>query len=109
MKNIIIAILGIVIVLMTISDIIDNKEEKETKEKATAEKEERENQFVFVDSNGCLHKESWCFMVRENAPYAVKVYKKDDPNLSAKHEYICIHCCVPDYMEAKKSPFDEFK
>lgn len=105
MKNIIIAFLCMVIVLMGFSSMIEKKEQKEKREREAAP---QMDENVYIDYMRCLHTDKDCIILFENC--AVKIEKKNDPDLSSKYDYVCIHCYVPEHMKnAQESEWDEFE
>lgn len=105
MKNIIIAFLCMVIVLMGFSSMIEKKEQKEKREREAAP---QMDENVYIDHMRCLHTDKDCIILFENC--AVKIEKKNDPDLSSKYDYVCIHCYDPEHMKnAQESEWDEFE
>jgi hypothetical protein len=94
MKNIIIAFLCVIIVLMGFAAMIEKKEQKEKRERETAPQMDKN---VYIDHMRCLHTDKYCIMLFEN--YAVKIEKKNDPELSHKYDYVCMECYDAEHMK----------
>lgn len=94
MKNIIIAFLCMIIVLMGFSAMMEKKEQKEKQEREAAP---QMDENVYIDHLRCLHTDKGCINLFEN--YAVKIEKKNDPELSYKYDYVCADCYDPEHMK----------
>lgn len=92
MKNVIITLLCFVVVLVGASLLIEKKEQKE---KAERDSSPILDNYVYVDSLKCLHIDKHCFNLGFDN-YAVKIYKKNDPRLEEKFEYLCVDCWDPN-------------
>lgn len=102
MKNITIAFLCLVIVLMGASSIIEKKEQKEKREREMAP---QIDENVYIDTLRCMHTDKNCIHLFEN--YAVKIIKKKDAKLSEKYDYVCIDCYNPNHIKEGLNPILE--
>lgn len=94
MKNIIIAILCIVIVILGSALIDEKRGDKERRENLPAR---HEDENVYIDKESCIHTDKNCFHLYEN--YAVRVVKKTDPYLDNRYLYVCVECYDPESIE----------
>lgn len=94
MKNVVIVVLAITLLLVGVSALI---EKSENKKKEAAERQLQNDEYVYIDTNGCLHTDKKCIHLFDM--YAVEMVRKDDKYLSLLYDYVCVDCYKPEHMK----------